>query len=199
LATQDEIVTERDAWLCEPKSAAEIPVFRSGPEVPAERCPHPVLVSNGVGGGTLHYAGSSPPLAPWNFRARSETVPRYGAAAIPADSTLIDWPLDYEELEPFYDQVERAIGVSGMGGQHQGNTGPRWQSLRRRAPPRLPDAPTAPEWMDAVDVVGGIASGLASVPNARRDFKLYVHESPSHLGRLPILLVRPTTLSVLVR
>ena len=53
---------------------------------------------------------------PWNFNQRSETIRRYGAGALPAGSTLTDWPLDYEELEPYYDKVEFLHGVSGKAG-----------------------------------------------------------------------------------
>jgi gluconate 2-dehydrogenase alpha chain len=71
---------------------------------------------NGVGGAALHYPGTSPRLFPWNFRARTQTIERYGEQAIPADSTLCDWPLDYDELEPYYDLVEHAIGICGQPG-----------------------------------------------------------------------------------
>ena len=70
---------------------------------------------NAVGGSTVHYPGLSARLAPWNFESRSRTLERYGAGAIPAGSTLADWPLSYEELEPAYEAVERAIGVAGGG------------------------------------------------------------------------------------
>jgi gluconate 2-dehydrogenase alpha chain len=112
-AAPDEIRNEIDHWLCEPKSAGEVPTFRTDVSTPAVPSPHATLMPNGVGGAALHYPGTSPRLAPWNFRARSQTVARYGEAAIPDGSTLADWPLDYDELEPYYSLVEHAIGVSG--------------------------------------------------------------------------------------
>ncbi len=72
---------------------------------------------NAVGGSTVHYAGLSARFHPWNFRSRSETIERYGAGAIPEGSTVADWPFDYTELEPYYDQAERAIGVAGAAGR----------------------------------------------------------------------------------
>jgi gluconate 2-dehydrogenase alpha chain len=46
----------------------------------------------------------------------SETTRRYGRSRVPAGSTVEDWPFGYEELEPYYDRVEHAIGVSGQAG-----------------------------------------------------------------------------------
>jgi choline dehydrogenase-like flavoprotein len=55
----------------------------------------------GVGGTTLHYAGESQRMHPEAMNMHS----RFGVAA--------DWPFDYSELEPFYVQAERGIGVAG--------------------------------------------------------------------------------------
>ena len=109
----DEVRNEVDHWLCAPKSAGEVPTFRPDAETPAVACPHPTLMVNAVGGSAIHYPGTSPRFLPWNFRARTRTLERYGEAAIPADSTLADWPLDYETLERYYDRVEHAVGVCG--------------------------------------------------------------------------------------
>jgi len=75
---------------------------------------------NQAGGGTVHYGALSWRLHEDDFRARSHTIERYGVSAIPADSSLADWPLSYAELEPFYDRAEHDIGVSGKAGNLQG-------------------------------------------------------------------------------
>ena len=75
---------------------------------------------NGVGGTTLHYWAQSWRLNPWDFKVVSETTRRYGTARIPKGSTVEDWPFGLEELEPCYDKVERAIGVSGQAGNVKG-------------------------------------------------------------------------------
>ena len=87
---------------------------------------------NAAGGSALHYPGTSPRLFPWNFRARTRTLERYGEAAIPPDSTLVDWPLDYDELEPYYAHVEHAIGISGEAGSNP------FEGPRSRAYPMPP-------------------------------------------------------------
>src|ERR1700751_5009631 len=61
---------------------------------------------NQAGGGTVHYGAGSWRLHEDDFRARSSTIERYGAAAIPENSSLVDWPLSYAELEPYYDRAE---------------------------------------------------------------------------------------------
>jgi gluconate 2-dehydrogenase alpha chain len=71
---------------------------------------------NQAGGGTVHYGAVSWRFHEDDFRARSHTVERYGAAAIPQDSSLADWPLAYADLEPFYERAEYEIGVSGKAG-----------------------------------------------------------------------------------
>ena len=81
----------------------------------------PVLNNgNQAGGGTVHYGSVSWRLHEDDFRARSHTIERYGASAIPADSSLADWPLGYAELEPYYDRAEYELGVSGKAGNLQG-------------------------------------------------------------------------------
>ena len=55
----------------------------------------------GVGGGTLHYGGVALRLWPQDFRRKS------------LDQVSSDWPISYEELEPYYDRVEREMQLSG--------------------------------------------------------------------------------------
>ena len=66
-------------------------------------------------------------------------------AAIPADSSLADWPLSYADLEPYYDRAEYELGVSGKAGNLQGSKidgGNVFEAPRRRdypLPPLLAD------------------------------------------------------------
>ena len=61
---------------------------------------------NQAGGGTVHYGAVSWRFHEDDFRVRSQTIERYGVSAIPADSSVTDWPLSYAELEPYYDRAE---------------------------------------------------------------------------------------------
>ncbi len=55
----------------------------------------------GVGGSTVHYAGFAPRFHPSDFRVRSR------------DAVAVDWPISYEDLEPYYERMEREYPVSG--------------------------------------------------------------------------------------
>ena len=91
------------------------------PNANAHATPMPVLNNgNQAGGGTVHYGTLSWRMHEDDFRVRTKTVERYGASAIPDDSSLVDWPVSYAELEPFYDQAEYDLGVSGKAGNLQG-------------------------------------------------------------------------------
>src|SRR3954453_2048822 len=64
------------------------------------------LPSIGTGGGALHWGCPAYRFREAAFPMRSSIVERLGAAALPADTTLEDWPISYAELEPFYDRAE---------------------------------------------------------------------------------------------
>jgi gluconate 2-dehydrogenase alpha chain len=78
-----------------------------------------------VGGAGFHADGKLPRYREVDFRLRSELGPVEGA-------DVVDWPLDYAELEPFYAEAERAIGVAG---DHTGNPFAAWRSGPYPMPP----------------------------------------------------------------
>jgi choline dehydrogenase-like flavoprotein len=59
-----------------------------------------------VGGGTFSYGAMAWRFMEKDFRMRST----YGALE---GSTLEDWPISYDDLEPYYEKAEWEIGVSG--------------------------------------------------------------------------------------
>lgn len=122
------------------KVAGEIPTFRTGPDQPTrQRNRHPMM--NAVGGTSIHYHAQSWRLNPWDFKIKSAVADRYGDDYIPAGSTVEDWPLSYEDLEPFYDNVEYEVGVSGKAGNIQGQIDPEgniFEGARQREYPMLP-------------------------------------------------------------
>jgi gluconate 2-dehydrogenase alpha chain len=110
-----------------PKANWEIPTWRPNaktPTLPSSTGGRPTPMMNAVGGTSIHYATESWRLNPWTFKVRSETIRRYGASAIPAGSTVADWPVSYEELEPYYDKAEYEIGISGKAGNIGGKLDP---------------------------------------------------------------------------
>jgi len=98
--------------------------------------PHTVLPSEGayqnnaacVGGGTLSYGAQAWRYMPQDFTMRST----YGA---PQGSSLEDWPVSYDDLEPFYEKAEYEIGISGD------YSGTPFHGFRRRALPMPPLPP----------------------------------------------------------
>jgi gluconate 2-dehydrogenase alpha chain len=123
------------------KANMEVPTHRPNASAPYSPRPtiHPMM--NAVGGTTLHYWAQSWRLNPWDFKVVSETRRRYGASRIPARSTVEDWPFGLEELEPYYDIVERELGVSGKAGNIGGRIDSRgnvFEGVRAREYPMPP-------------------------------------------------------------
>ncbi|MES3152495.1 GMC family oxidoreductase [Sphingomonas faeni] len=54
-----------------------------------------------LGGRTNHWGRHVPRLGPYDFKPFSR------------DGLGVDWPIDYDDVAPFYDRVERMIGVNG--------------------------------------------------------------------------------------
>ena len=59
-----------------------------------------------VGGGAVHFDAKTPRYWDIDFRKKTMLGPIDGA-------DIIDWPFDYAEIAPFYDEIERLIGVAG--------------------------------------------------------------------------------------
>jgi choline dehydrogenase-like flavoprotein len=102
--------------------------------------PHTALPSEGVyqndaacvGGGTLSYGAQAWRYLPQDFRMRST----YGS---PQGSSLEDWPISFDDLEPFYEKAEYEIGISGD------YSATPFHGPRRRPLP-MPPLPPGREW-----------------------------------------------------
>jgi gluconate 2-dehydrogenase alpha chain len=123
-----------------PKAQNECPTLRLHSTDTAQPArPHPMM--NAIGGTTIHYWAQSWRLQEWDFRTRSAVIARYGSSRIPKGSTLEDWPITYGELEPYYETIEREVGVSGKAGNIQGKIDPAgnvFESPRRSEYPMPP-------------------------------------------------------------
>lgn len=104
-----------DAWHQDDlKAFAQLswldPRVASGSYLAAQVSPAmPAWIVKAVGGSTLHWNALAYRAQAHELRARST----YGDIA---DASLVDWPLPLEELEPFYDEAERRLGVTGTHG-----------------------------------------------------------------------------------
>lgn len=69
----------------------------------------PAHYAQTVGGSSVHFTANFWRLHPVDFKERSMLGPISG-------TSFADWPIDYEELEPYYTRVDWEIGVSGAPG-----------------------------------------------------------------------------------
>ena len=64
------------------------------------------LTANCVGGTMTHWAA-------WSWRFRPDELKVLSTDGPVAGASLADWPITYDELEPFYERAEWEFGVSG--------------------------------------------------------------------------------------
>jgi choline dehydrogenase-like flavoprotein len=82
-------------WLDTRTQSGDWGVARDFPNLPVWHC-------KTLGGTTVHWTASAPRLQPWELRAKTT----YGNVM---GSSLIDWPLAYEELEKYYQLAEARL------------------------------------------------------------------------------------------
>lgn len=70
----------------------------------------PAWIVKAVGGTTVHWAGASLRFQPHEWKAATT----YGAVE---GATLLDWPIDAEEMDPWYTKAEDKLGVTRTGGR----------------------------------------------------------------------------------
>jgi choline dehydrogenase-like flavoprotein len=113
-----ELTAGRD-WSANPnrrQAPADYPIRDVDSDIAA-------VMYNAVGGSTVLFAAHWQRNLPSDFRVRT------------LDGVADDWPLTYEDLEPYYEQVEKDFGISGLAGDPAFPPG--------KGPP-LPPAPLAP-------------------------------------------------------
>lgn len=64
-----------------------------------------------VGGSSNFMSGYFHRMKPVDFNLKTEFGEIEGA-------NIVDWPINYEDLEPYYDKVEKIVGVSGEARKH---------------------------------------------------------------------------------
>ena len=99
------------------------------------------VFGNGVGGAGVHWNGQLWRPSPEDLRLRSHVVERYGKRMIPAEMTIQDYPVGYEELEPHFDHFEKVCAVSGVAGNLRGQIRPGGNPFEG---PRSDEYPTPP-------------------------------------------------------
>ncbi len=117
---------------------------------------------NMVGGSSNLMSGYFHRMKPNDFKLLTAYGPIEGA-------NVVDWPVDYDEMEPYFDKVERVVGVSGRVVNHS--------SLEPRSSSEFPYPPLAEnivsEWIDgAANKLGyqavPVPRAILSVPDDDR-------------------------------
>jgi gluconate 2-dehydrogenase alpha chain len=103
--TAEETITHRHSL----KDAA-VPVRQHGSFHPG----------TGTGGAGEHWGGASFRFLPDEFHLRTHLTQKHGAAKLPEDLAVQDWPVTYDELEPLYWKSEQLMGISGKAGNLRG-------------------------------------------------------------------------------
>ncbi|MEO1190910.1 MAG: GMC family oxidoreductase [Pseudomonadota bacterium] len=103
------------------------------------------LMYAGVGGSTILWAAHWQRFMPSDFRVKT------------LDGVADDWPFTYEDLEPFYEQAEIEMGVSGLAGD------PAFPPMK---PPPLPPLPIGKIGMKAAEGMNKLGWHWWPGPNA---------------------------------
>jgi choline dehydrogenase-like flavoprotein len=104
LHTPDEFVNDewrsfkQLAWLDKRTTSGSFRIATDFPELPAWTC-------KTVGGTTVHWAGCCPRFMPHEFKATTYYDGVEGA-------NVLDWPISYEDLEPYYERAEDRMGIT---------------------------------------------------------------------------------------
>jgi gluconate 2-dehydrogenase alpha chain len=146
-AMMTDISSETWTWRPDDRSPS-LPMRRFGAFHPGQ----------GVGGAAAHWSAMLWRFTPYDFEYRSHYVERYGEDRLPEGSSVQDWPISYEELEPYYDAFEYDIGASGRAGNLGGTLVPGgnpFEGPRSRPFPTPPLESTLPSYIFA-DAAAGL-------------------------------------------
>src|SRR5436305_1578548 len=119
-----------------------------------------------VGGGTIHGDAKTPRFWRQDFKGLSTHGPVPGA-------NVADWPLPYDELAPFYDEVEKRLGV-------QGDVTKMPKTTLAQAPRKhqFPVPPNPPMYAGKLLAEGAAKLGYTAYP-----FPMAVNSVTGHNGR----------------
>ncbi|HWS63955.1 MAG TPA: GMC family oxidoreductase [Steroidobacteraceae bacterium] len=102
------------------------------------------ILGNGVGGAGTHWNGQLWRASPEDLRLRTHIEQRYGKKFIPADMTIQDYPVSFEELEPHFDHFEKVCAVSGIAGNLRGQIRPGGNPFEGSRSDEFPTPPLPP-------------------------------------------------------
>jgi gluconate 2-dehydrogenase alpha chain len=99
-----------------PKFLSETPRWRLREGAPTRKATFTLgRMMNGVGGSVIHWGGALRRCHPHHFEYLTYVRENFGENVLPEGNTLVDWPVTYDDLEPYYTKIEYLAGVAGDG------------------------------------------------------------------------------------
>ena len=149
------------------------------------------LPGAGVGGAGVHWNGQT-----WRFlperlpSAQPQPTSATARRFVPADMTIQDWGVTYDELEPYYDKFEYLCGISGKAGNVNGTIQPGGNPFEG---PRARDYPdcrrSTRSYRDRAVRPGRARARLSPVPASGGQYVAGLHE-PARRADGPVHLLR---------
>ena len=97
-----------------PKFLNEVPRWQRNAGDPTQPATFSLgRMMNSVGGSIIHYGAWLRRFHPHHFRPLSWVEEKWGKNVLPENCTLVDWPVVYDELEPYYTWLEHWVGIAG--------------------------------------------------------------------------------------
>ena len=125
------------------------------------------LLGDGLGGAGVHWNGMNFRFSPYDFQIKTMTDERYGKNKLGKEYILQNYPLTYDEMEPYYTAFEMALGVAGEPGYFGG------RRSKPYAMPPLVKTPVLSKFEAAAKQVGChpymIPAAIASEPYTTPD------------------------------
>src|SRR6266446_854923 len=166
--TQKDTITVRNNI-----SQDALPMRRLGSFLPGEV----------VGGSGVHWSGHTWRWTDMEFKVRSRYEERYGKNFIPADMTIQDWGITYDELEPYYDKFEYTAAVSGKAGNIRGVIQPGGNPFEAPRERDYPLPPLTPLLAQEMFRTAALANGYSPFPRPSANAsRAYTNPDGSRFG-----------------
>lgn len=123
------------------------------------------------GGASWHWLGTSLRLLPHDFKLQSTYAP-----SLPDGLTAYDWPISYNDIEPWYGAAEQIIGVSGP------DTGESYLGLTRSTNYPMPGIPQS--YLDQ-QMTAALQGENFHDPWSNQDYPLLVSPTPQARNSAP--------------
>ena len=168
--------TARDTLTIRNNPSQEaLPMRRLGSFLPGE----------GVGGSGVHWSGHTWRWTDMEFKVRSMYEERYGKNFIPADMTIQDWGITYDELEPYYDKFEYTAAISGKAGNIRGQIQPGGNPFEAPRAREYPLPPLTPILASEMFTAAAQEQRLSPVPAAVGQCVARLHQSGRRRSSAP--------------